>query len=363
MTFEAGKVVGDYTIECVLGRGGLGTVYRVKHRISNRLEAMKVLLPERTGTPEMAERFLREIQTLASLNHPNIARLNTAFYFEEQLVMMMELVEGEDLRSLSRRSRIGIPHLLDYASQALRALEYAHKRGVVHRDIKPANMMVSPTGLMKVLDFGLAHQESSVELTMAGSVVGSPIYMSPEQVRGEKATLQSDIYSFGVTLYELIAGEPPINGKNSYELMMGHLHQMPKPLRELRPDIPEYLSEALSKALEKESSNRFTKVSDFLAALAARDLIHDDVTATMIPIGASQRSGAEDLVKTPTGAVPQPLEPLVKHLASFIGPIAKITVLRLTKKTTDIDQLYQEAAKEIDDPAERQKFLRTRPRN
>jgi serine/threonine protein kinase len=147
MSFEPGKVVGEYTIECALGRGGLGTVYRVKHNISRRLEAMKVLHPERTGTPELAERFRREIQMLASLNHPNIARLNTAFYFEDQLVMMMELVEGEDLRTLSRRTSIGIPQLLDYFSQALRALDYAHARGVVHRDIKPANTMVSPSGL------------------------------------------------------------------------------------------------------------------------------------------------------------------------------------------------------------------------
>jgi serine/threonine protein kinase len=227
MAFEAGKVVGEYTVECILGQGGLGTVYRVKHNISQRQEAMKVLLPERTGTLEMTERFKREIRTLASLNHPNIARLNTAFYFEDQLVMMMELIEGEDLRTLIRRARIGIPQLLDYSSQALLALEYAHARGVVHRDIKPANMMVSPSGQMKVLDFGLAQEESSGELTMAGSVIGSPIYMSPEQVRGEKATPQSDIYSFGVTMYETMAGEPPIQGSNPYELMMGHLHRIP----------------------------------------------------------------------------------------------------------------------------------------
>ena len=125
MSFEPGKTIGEYTVESVLGQGGLGTVYRVKHNISQRLEAMKVLHPERTETPELAERFRREIQMLASLNHPNIARLHTAFYFDNQLVMMMELVEGEDLRSLSRRTSIGIPQLLDYFLQALRALEYA----------------------------------------------------------------------------------------------------------------------------------------------------------------------------------------------------------------------------------------------
>jgi serine/threonine-protein kinase len=362
MTFEPGSVIGEYTIEAALGHGGLGSVYRVKHRISQRLEAMKVLLPERTGTPESAERFRREIQMLASLNHPNIARLNTAFYFEEQLVMMMELVEGEDLRTLSRRTRIAIPQLLDYSSQALRALDYAHSRGVVHRDIKPANMMVSPAGQMKVLDFGLAQNGSSTELTLAGSVVGSPIYMSPEQVRGEKATPQSDIYSFGVTLYELIAGEAPIYGHNTYELMMGHLNHVPKPLHQLRPEIPAHICDALGRALAKEPARRFATAAEFLDALNARPHLPEELTATLPPVNNWQRPSSDDQQKTPTGAIPQPLEPLVKHLASFIGPIAKITVLRLAKKTSDLDQLYQAAAKEIDDPAERQKFLRTRPR-
>lgn len=362
MTFEPGTTLGEYTIEATLGHGGLGTVYRVKHRISQRLEAMKVLLPERTGTLESAERFRREIQMLASLNHPNIARLNTAFYFEEQLVMMMELVEGEDLRTLSRRTRIAIPQLLDYSSQALRALDYAHCHGVVHRDIKPANMMVSPAGMMKVLDFGLAQNGASTDLTLAGSVVGSPIYMSPEQVRGEKATAQSDLYSFGVTLYELIAGEAPIQGKNTYELMMGHLNRVPRPLRDLRPEIPAYISDSLARALEKEPALRFATATEFLDALNARAHIAEELTATLAPLHNWQRPGSDDHHKTPTGAVPQPLEPLVKHLAAFIGPIAKITVLRLAKKTSDLDQLYQAAAKEIDDPAERQKFLRTRPR-
>lgn len=364
MTFETGKEVGDYTVEGTLGRGGLGTVYRVRHRISHREEAMKVLLPEMTGTVEMAERFRREIQLLASLNHPNIARLNTAFYFEGQLVMMMELVEGENLRSLSQRTRIPIPQLLDYASQALRAIEYAHTRGVVHRDIKPANLMVSPAGLMKVLDFGIAQQESSAELTLAGSVVGSPIYMSPEQVRGEKATPQSDLYSFGVTLYELIAGQPPIQGKNSYELMMGHLNQMPKQLREIRPETPRYLSQALARALEKDPTRRFAKAGDFLAALAAGENQTGELTATLPPISGGHRVATDELnkLRSSSGSVPQPLEPLVKHLAAFIGPIAKITVIRLSKKTADLDELYQEAAKEIDNPADRQRFLKTRPR-
>ena len=235
MTFEVGQVVGEYKIERVLGRGGLGAVYEAKHLISQRAEAMKVMLPEQTGTPDMKERFRREIQLLASLNHPNIAGLHNAFFFEDQLIMIMELVEGEDLRTRSRSTRIPLPTLINYALQVLAALDYAHARGVVHRDIKPANIMVSPAGLVKVLDFGIAISEGSVELTKAGSLIGSPLHMSPEQIRGEKATQQSDIYSLGVTMYELIAGRPPLTGNTTYELMMAHLNRTPTPLADLRP--------------------------------------------------------------------------------------------------------------------------------
>jgi serine/threonine-protein kinase len=250
----------------------------------------------------------------------------------------------------------------DFVRQTALGLQHAAEQGLVHRDIKPANLMVSPSGVMKVLDFGIAQQESSVELTMAGSVVGSPTYMSPEQVRGEKATSQSDLYSFGVTMYELIAGQTPIEGKNAYALMMGHLNQVPRPLRDLRPEIPRYLSDALAKALEKEPARRFASAVEFLDALKARDNMANDMTATLAPVSSWQRAATDELNKIPTASIPQPLEPLVKHLAAFIGPIAKITVIRLSKKTSNLDQLYQEAAKQIDDPAERQKFLRTRPR-
>ena len=125
---------------------------------------------------------------------------------------------------------IAMPVVMDFATQVLGALDYAHARGVVHRDIKPANIMVSLAGLVKVLDFGIAITPGSVDLTMAGSLIGSPLHMSPEQIRGEKATQQSDIYSFGVTLYELIAGRPPLHGTTTYDLMMAHLHVIPTPL-------------------------------------------------------------------------------------------------------------------------------------
>lgn len=361
MTFQAGQVVGEYEIVRVLGRGGLGAVYEARHLISQRAEAMKVMLPEKTGTQEMKERFRREIQLLASLNHPNIARLHNALYFEDQLIMVMELVEGEDLRSRSRNARIAMPVLMDFAFQVLTALDYAHARGVVHRDIKPANIMVSPAGLVKVLDFGIAISQASEDLTLAGSLIGSPLHMSPEQVRGEKATQQSDIYSLGVTLYELIAGRPPVTGATTYALMMAHLNITPTPLAQLRPDIPARLSDVISRALEKEPANRFATATEFLDALRSQSMPDLAGTTTILPASHLQGVTTDKTNQPSSGSLAQPIGALVRHLASFIGPIAKVVVVRLAKQYTDLDTLYLEASKQIDSDADRKKFLSTRP--
>ncbi len=203
--FEPGQIVGEYQVVRQLGRGGLGAVYEAVHRISRRAEAMKVLLTEGDG-PEGEARFIQEIQLLASLHHPHIAQLHNAFHFGSQIIMMMELVQGEDLHSPSRRSRLALPDLINLSLQVLSALEYAHGHGVVHRDIKPANIMVTIESGAKLLDFGIATTQRGAHLTATGFLVGSPTYMSPEQIRSEPATPQSDIYSMAVSLYELIAG-------------------------------------------------------------------------------------------------------------------------------------------------------------
>src|SRR5487761_239535 len=156
MNYEIGTQVGDYQILSVLGTGGMGKVYKVRNVISDRVEAMKILLPDLSNQQALADRFLREIKVLASLNHPNIAALHTALRVENQLLMIMELVEGVTLGDKLQSGHLPLKEALTYMDQALSALSYAHRQGVIHRDIKPANMMLTSQGILKIMDFGIA---------------------------------------------------------------------------------------------------------------------------------------------------------------------------------------------------------------
>jgi len=182
MSDQTGRRIGDYEILNELGSEGMGRVYRVRNVISDRIEAMKVLLPDLAGRQELAARFLREIKLLAALNHPNIAALRTALTLDNQLVMIMEYVEGTTVASRLERGPIPVPEALNYIDQVLSALSYAHQSHVVHRDIKPANMMVTPAGAVKLMDFGLAHGgddgSPNLSLTVAGTTLLAQLHVS-----------------------------------------------------------------------------------------------------------------------------------------------------------------------------------------
>ena len=363
MAFTAGQQVGDYEILHLLGAGGLGAVYKAQHRISRRYEALKVALPERMESGELGERFQREIQVLAGLNHPNIAGLHHAFYHGEELIMVMELVEGEDLRMRARRAPVELPTLLRFATEVLAALDYAHARGVVHRDIKPANIMVTPQETIKVLDFGIATTSVSSDLTATGAMIGSLNYMSPEQIQGGRATAQSDLYSLGITLYELIAGQLPFQGAGSFELMNAHLQQTPRSLAEVRPGVPVSLARAVERALAKDPRNRFGSAREFAQALEASEPAVATAVTTMpqpLPAGGVRNGAAAGRISSTTEHLPEVLEQVRQHLAQFIGPIAKVVIRKLAPQCTDLEQLYREAAKEIPTDTEKQRFLRLR---
>jgi serine/threonine protein kinase len=269
MELAIGQIIGDYEILQVLGAGGMGKVYQVRNVISRRVEAMKLLLPELTADRDLVERFLNEIRISASLDHPNIAALRTAQRVGNQLVMIMEFVEGSTLDQLMRSGRIPMEKGVAYTAQALSALSYAHARGVVHRDIKPANIMLMPNGTIKLMDFGIAKIATDSKLTKTGMMVGSVYYMSPEQIEGRELDGRSDIYSLGVTLYEIATGKRPFNGDSEYQIMAAHLKENPPPPLQLDASLPPALNEIILMALAKDPAQRFQSADAFRQALAS----------------------------------------------------------------------------------------------
>jgi serine/threonine-protein kinase len=367
-------------------------VYEVEHLISRRHEAMKILLPDQSASPEMVERFRREVQTLAALNHPNIAALHTAFYNESQLAMVMELIQGETLRERNAGGSMPLMQALDFIAQTLRALVYAHRAGVVHRDIKPSNIMIANDGVVKLLDFGIALTDRPSGLTRAGYLMGSLNYMSPEQVNGGKAAAQSDLYSVGVTLYELVTGKLPITGETTYQIMLNHVHKLPVPPHEIAPHVPLALSAAILRALEKDPERRFASAEEFLQAIHLAGGGRAMDTAATMPMPAPTASmttpaGTPGLTagsisggtvsiasmgqKSPPGTPGQkpssgsgleslPLQELSRKLAVYIGPVAKFVVKKLAAQHSDIDTIYREAAKQIPSDSDRAAFLRSK---
>jgi serine/threonine-protein kinase len=246
----------------------MGQVYLVRNVISDRVEAMKVLLPDLVQQGDLANRFMREIKLLASLEHPNIAQLRTAFTAENQLVMIMEYVEGETLAERLHAGPFAPPDALNYTAQVLLALSYAHGKGVIHRDIKPANMMLTPKGVVKLMDFGIARSSQDLGMTATGTTLGSLDYMSPEQVKSEPTDARSDLYSVGVSLYEMITGHRMFSATSSYSVMEAHVKEIPKPPIEVVPTLPQALSDMIMMAVAKDPGHRFQTADAMRNALS-----------------------------------------------------------------------------------------------
>jgi len=267
MSFVNGSRIGDYEVIGPLGAGGMGQVYKVRNLISDRLEAMKVLLPDLASEPELADRFLREIKMQANLDHPNIAKLHTALRIDDQLIMFMEFLEGVSLDQRVRQGPIPPEQAVDYVGQVLSALDYAHQHGVIHRDIKPGNMMLTAGGAVKLMDFGIAKATAEHGLTGTGMTLGSLYYMSPEQIQGANVDPRSDLYSVGVSLYEMVTGKKPFDGTNQFSIMSAHLEKAPIPPSEIERDIPPALSDLILMSLSRDPASRFQTAGAFRNAL------------------------------------------------------------------------------------------------
>ena len=282
---QIGTRKGDYEILGVLGAGGMGKVYKVRNVLSDRIEAMKVLLPNLTDQKDLVERFLREIKVLAGLSHPNIAALRTALTIDNQLVMIMEYVEGTTLGSRVERGPISPAEALNYIDQVLSALSYAHERQIIHRDIKPSNMMLTPDGGVKLMDFGIARSGPDLGLTMTGMTLGSLAYMSPEQVKCEAIDARSDLYSVGVSLYEMVTGQRPFKADSNFAIMQAHLKEEPREPVELKPDLPVAVSKIIIMAMQKEPAQRFQSADAF------RNVLHNVAGELGVPLQSTARPG------------------------------------------------------------------------
>jgi serine/threonine protein kinase len=272
-----GHLVGNYKVTDQIGEGGMGSVFRGIDIMLEREVAIKMLRPELSRQPHIVERFRSEAVTLAKLNHPNIATLYSFLRQGEDFFMVMEFVRGETLDSLIGKSgAMPWERAVALFSQALEGIEHAHKMGIVHRDIKPANMMLTETGSIKVMDFGIARVLGTNRLTKTGHLIGTVEYMSPEQVRGEETDARSDIYSLGILLYEMLTGRVPFNSSSEYELMRSHIEDAPKPPGSFAPQIPLVVEQAIMRALAKKPEARQRSASEFRLMLPQVD--EDEIT-------------------------------------------------------------------------------------
>jgi len=294
---EASKL-GRYAIQSELGRGAMGVVYKATDTALERTVAVKTvnMALERDGAEKYEARFYQEARAAGSLNHPNIVTVYDVGKEGNVAYMAMEFIEGDELRSLLAAGRaLPVSQAVSIAAQVAEGLAYAHEHGVVHRDIKPANIMVLADGPVKITDFGIARMRASTdELTQSGMMLGSPKYMSPEQVIGKRADHRSDIFSLGVILYETLTGAAPFSGENVTALMYQIVNFAPPAPSAVNPAVPELLNFIVAKMLAKPLEERYPTAQEL-----ANDLRNCErqiaaptaVTQPLRPLGLATGSG------------------------------------------------------------------------
>jgi serine/threonine protein kinase/tetratricopeptide (TPR) repeat protein len=325
--------IGKYEIVSRIGQGAMGEVYKAHDPVLNRFVAVKTMTGVLTSDDELVERFRREAQSAARLNHVNIV---TVYDFGEEqgrFYMAMELLEGVDLKEvIGARGLNDLWDKLDVMEQVADGLAFAHAQGVVHRDLKPANIRVLPSGRVKIMDFGLARMNTTSEMTRSGMVMGTPNYMSPEQVRGERADARSDVFALGAVFYELLAGRKAFQADSMHTILFKVLEEQPEPVERLVPDLPARFVHLIERALQKDPQQRFQHAGEMRdslrmvrEALAVGDAdataVHpDDVADTMIESNAPT---VIDLKAAPGAAVSGATALDINHLPARSRPVPR----------------------------------------
>jgi len=255
---------GRYKIIEELGRGGMGVVYKAEDTKLKRTVALKFLPPEMTHITEVHERFMREAQAAAALDHPNICTVYEFADAEDKAFISMAFIEGQSLKKKIETGALEMEKAIKIAAQVVEGLQEAHTKGVVHRDIKSANIMVTEKDQAKIMDFGLARMTGGTLLTKEGSTMGTVAYMSPEQASGEEVDHRTDIWSLGVVLYEMFSGQLPFKGEHEQSVVYAILNKKPKPITDLRSELPVSIGQVVSKALEKDPDERYQHLEELL---------------------------------------------------------------------------------------------------
>lgn len=257
-----GQTISHYRVLEKLGEGGMGVVYRAEDLKLHRFVALK-FLP--APSPDLRARFLAEAESAAALNHPNVCTIHE--FDDEHWFLAMELIEGETVAEKIRARPLPFDEAVGIAIQAGQGLQAAHEKGIVHRDIKSGNVMVTRSGQVKVMDFGLARMAEQTRVTRPGTVLGTPSYMSPEQAQGQTVDHRTDIWALGVVVYEMVTGRLPFPGHSRAEVVHSILHVEPEPLTALRSGVPMELDRIVEKALRKDPGERYQHVEDLLVDL------------------------------------------------------------------------------------------------